>query len=68
MSANNMTTRETDDMILRFLELRTEGMESKEIGYMFGVSSARVRSTTNNVVNVDMELHDDMIAFGKVKK
>ena len=55
-------------MILRFLELRTEGMESKEIGDMFGVSSARVRSTTNNVVNADMELHDDMIAFGKVKK
>ncbi len=68
MAANNMVTRETDDMVLRFLELRNEGMESKAIGDMFGVSSARVRSTTNNVVNADMELHDDMIAFGKVKK
>lgn len=64
MSANNMATREVDDRVLRFLELRTEGLESKEIGEMFGVTAGYVRSTTNRIVKDDAELHDDMIAFG----
>lgn len=68
MSANNMATREVDDRVLRFLELRTEGMESKAIGDMFGCSAGYVRSATNKVVNDDAELHDDIICFGKGEK
>jgi len=61
-------TRENDDMILRWLELRTEGIESKEIAEEYGITAGYVRSATNKVVNHDAEYHDDQIAFGGPKK
>jgi hypothetical protein len=68
MAANNMATREVDDRVLRFLELRTEGYDTRQIGDMFGFSAGYVRSTTNRIVKDDAELHDDQISFeGKSK-
>ena len=62
-----MATREVDDRVLRFLELRTDGFDTRQIGDMFGLSAGYVRSATNKVVKDDAELHDDMIAFGGQK-
>lgn len=55
--------RKDDDRLLRWLELRTEGMESWKIGERFGVTAGYVRAATNKVVNEDKELHDDQISF-----
>ncbi len=59
--------RKDDDRLLRWLELRTEGIESRKIGERFGVTAGYVRAATNRVVNHDMKLHDDQISFGEVK-
>lgn len=63
MSANNMTTREADEIVLRFLELRTDGFNCSEVGAKLGYSAGYVRAASNRVVNDDMGLHDDMISF-----
>ena len=55
--------RGDDDRLLRWLELRNDGMESKIIAEMYGVTAGYVRSATNKVVNDDKELHDDQISF-----
>ena len=60
---SNDPTREADDKLLRLLELRTEGITSKAIGYRFGMTGGGVRAATNKIVIADAKLHDDMISF-----
>lgn len=63
MAANNMTTRDVDETMLLFLELRTAGKTSGEIGEIFNLSASYIRAATNRIVKADAELHDDQISF-----
>lgn len=58
-----MQTRSDDETLLRWMALRTEGVESPKIADMFGVSAGYVRSVTNLVVRHDEKLHLDMIDY-----
>ena len=61
-------TRQDDDRLLKFLELRTVGIASPSIGERFGVTGGYVRTATNKVVKDDAEIHDDQISFREPKK
>ena len=51
--------RSSDELILEWIALRKEGVQAGKIAALYGVKSARVRSQTNLVKNVDMEMHGD---------
>ena len=48
-------TRQTDNKILEWIRLRTEGFSAAQVGEKYGVPEERVRVATNRVLDADIE-------------
>lgn len=53
----------SDDAMVEWMQLRSDGLTCPVIGEMYGVSSTYIRAATNRIVKADAKHHADMIRF-----
>lgn len=57
-----VVTRETDNLHLRLVQLRAEGVSAADIAFLYGLKPERVRVVTNRILDADRAESGEPIA------